>query len=250
MLALFRALILLYENSNQPEKGLEISIRLKDVGAFDLLRRHLLPQDQTAGRFRTVARRQIISLCQIDTIQAISLMIDCIQELPVSIPLTISLPVRLLKLPEVSYRAVLFWILGRVCRTGAGVSTPAAFQGKFCPIKSIPQLPIMPFCINSILKCYIYEIQGRLCHISIGWWSCMLPTVVSNFCPSCALLISIRSMRLLSCVNPSTTSPRQCISLLGLDVARMLFGYSWKRFSVEFSLEYSPIGCLFVASSA
>ncbi|VDO03843.1 unnamed protein product [Rodentolepis nana] len=81
--ALFRSLILLYENSDVPEKGLEFSIKLRDLGVFDLLRRHLLPQDQTNGRFSTVVRRQIIPLFQIDTPRATSLMIDCIHELPV-----------------------------------------------------------------------------------------------------------------------------------------------------------------------
>ncbi|VUZ54161.1 unnamed protein product [Hymenolepis diminuta] len=81
--ALFRSLILLYGSSDEPEKGLEFSIKLKDMGVFDLLRRHLLPQDQTDGRFSAVVRQQIIPLCQIDTPQAISLMIDCMQELPV-----------------------------------------------------------------------------------------------------------------------------------------------------------------------
>ncbi|KAM3184330.1 hypothetical protein ACTXT7_008581 [Hymenolepis weldensis] len=81
--ALFRSLILLYGSSDEPEKGLEFSIKLKDTGVFDLLRRHLLPQDQTDGRFSAVVRQQIIPLCQIDTLRAISLMIDCMQELPV-----------------------------------------------------------------------------------------------------------------------------------------------------------------------
>lgn len=84
MHALFRSLILLYGSSDEPEKGLEFSIKLKDMGVFDLLRRHLLPQDQTDGRFSAVVRQQIIPLCQIDTLRAISLMIDCMQDLPVS----------------------------------------------------------------------------------------------------------------------------------------------------------------------
>lgn len=84
MLALWRALIILYEHTDHPEKGLELSINLKDHGVFDLLRRQL-PGGGSGGRFVCVVRKQIIALCEIDTTKAVQLMIDCTQELSVGV---------------------------------------------------------------------------------------------------------------------------------------------------------------------
>ncbi|KAL5971013.1 hypothetical protein TSMEX_001320 [Taenia solium] len=81
--ALWRALIILYENAGEPEKALEISIMLKDAGVFDFLRRHLLPEGQASDRFAAEVRKQLLPLCQIDITRAVLLMIDCMRELPV-----------------------------------------------------------------------------------------------------------------------------------------------------------------------
>nr|CDS21734.1 vacuolar protein sorting associated protein 41 [Echinococcus granulosus] len=83
MNALWRALIILYENAGEPEQALEISIRLKDSRTFDFLRRHLLPEGRASSRFGAVVRKQLIPLCQIDITRAVLLMIDCMRELPV-----------------------------------------------------------------------------------------------------------------------------------------------------------------------
>ncbi len=81
MHALWRALIVLYEHADHPEKGLELSINLKDHEVFNLLRRQL--PGAHGGRFGSVVRKQIIALCEIDTPKALLLFIDCMQELPV-----------------------------------------------------------------------------------------------------------------------------------------------------------------------
>ncbi|KAL5109176.1 hypothetical protein TcWFU_007203 [Taenia crassiceps] len=81
--ALWRALIILYEGSGEPEKVLEISIVLKDAGVFDFLRRNLLPEGQASDRLGAEVRKQLIPLCQLDITRAVLLMIDCMQELPV-----------------------------------------------------------------------------------------------------------------------------------------------------------------------
>ena len=83
MLALWRALVILYENAGQPEKSLEILIGLKESSVFILLRRYMLAEDLSGGRFGVVVRKYLIPLCQIDNVNAVSLMIDCMRELPV-----------------------------------------------------------------------------------------------------------------------------------------------------------------------
>ncbi|VDD81854.1 unnamed protein product [Mesocestoides corti] len=81
MHALWRALVVLYENVGLPEKGLEISIKLKDPDVYDLLQRQL-PGTQ-GGCFGSIVRKNIVALFEIDIQRALVLMIDCLRELPV-----------------------------------------------------------------------------------------------------------------------------------------------------------------------
>ena len=96
MLALWRALVLLYESAGQPAKSLEILIGLKDPSVFSLLRRHLLAEEPSGsgssssssgggggGAFGLLVRKRFLPLCQIDNSKAVALMIDCMRELPV-----------------------------------------------------------------------------------------------------------------------------------------------------------------------
>ncbi|BHF72807.1 Vacuolar protein sorting-associated protein 41 [Sparganum proliferum] len=81
MCALWNALIILYEYSSCPEKGLELSIQLRNHSMFDLLRLRLPGAD--GSRFGAVVRQNLIALFEMDVQKTISLLLECMREFPV-----------------------------------------------------------------------------------------------------------------------------------------------------------------------
>ncbi|VDL89942.1 unnamed protein product [Schistocephalus solidus] len=80
MCALWNALIVLYEYSECPEKGLELSVQLRNSSMFDLLRLRLPGAD--GSRYGAVVRQNLITMFEMDAQKTIGLLLDCMREFP------------------------------------------------------------------------------------------------------------------------------------------------------------------------